>query len=335
MRYGTLKDCVHIQRVEIEPSTREKPFRFQNIADALAFSRITGQIVYCVIGPDVDFFIIFPGGRVEDHSSAVLETNERHEAMLMSRRARIAAPTESDGVPKASFKCSNCGAEDAEYIHVRGLGCSKCNPIQHFNSTTPTDSGNAAQMKPLTFAEFSRVNRERCESPQGFNHKLESWSTSDWFLAMIGEVGEAANIAKKLNRYRDGIPGNKVSREELEAKLRQELGDVFVYLDLLAQSVGVSIADAAVEVFNAKSQELGCPIQLRVALRGAESTPAEGTWLNLKREAVAPNPNQFSSGNVLTPEHLEKAVEVAKKFYTQAPPNPQPAAQCGEDWSEK
>lgn len=115
-------------------------------------------------------------------------------------------------------------------------------------------------MKTLTFEQFSNVNRARCESESGFNHKLDSWSTSDWFLAMVGELGEAANIAKKLNRVRDGIPGNKSTPEELRAKLRQELGDVFVYLDLLAQSVGVSIADAAVEVFNAKSRELDCPI---------------------------------------------------------------------------
>lgn len=118
----------------------------------------------------------------------------------------------------------------------------------------------------LTFERFSRINRERCESENGFNHKLGSWSTSDWFLAIVGEIGEAANIAKKLNRYRDGIPGNKMSKEELEAKLRQELGDVFVYLDLLAQSVGISIEDAAVEVFNAKSNELGCPIVIAAAL---------------------------------------------------------------------
>src|SRR2546429_5564995 len=76
----------------------------------------------------------------------------------------------------------------------------------------------------------------------------------------MGELGEAANIAKKLNRVRDGIPGNKSSKEELQAKLRQELGDVFVYLDLLAQSEGFFIGNAATEVFNAKSQELNCPI---------------------------------------------------------------------------
>ncbi len=112
----------------------------------------------------------------------------------------------------------------------------------------------------LRFDEFSAVNRARCEHPQGFNHPLAGWSSSDWMTALVGEVGEAANVVKKLNRYRDGVPGNKLSEAELRDQLRKELGDVFVYLDLMAQALGFSIADAAVEVFNAKSAEIGCPI---------------------------------------------------------------------------
>jgi NTP pyrophosphatase (non-canonical NTP hydrolase) len=112
---------------------------------------------------------------------------------------------------------------------------------------------------PLTFEAFSAANVRRCEHAQGFNHKLSDWDTSDWFLAVLGELGEAANVAKKLNRVRDGIPGNKETPDELRAKLRKELGDAFVYLDLTARAHGFNIADAAVEVFNAKSVEIGYP----------------------------------------------------------------------------
>jgi NTP pyrophosphatase (non-canonical NTP hydrolase) len=114
----------------------------------------------------------------------------------------------------------------------------------------------------LTFEAFSEANRARCESPKGFGHQLHAWSTSDWMTALVGEVGEAANVVKKLNRYRDGVPGNKVSEADLRDMLRKELGDVFVYLDLMAQSLGFSIADAAVEVFNAKSEDIGYPGKL-------------------------------------------------------------------------
>lgn len=112
---------------------------------------------------------------------------------------------------------------------------------------------------PMTFGQFSEANRARCESPQGFNHPLTGWSSSDWMTALVGEVGEAANVVKKLNRYRDGVPGNKVSEQDLRDQLRRELGDVFVYLDLMAQSLGFTIADAATEVFNTKSADIGYP----------------------------------------------------------------------------
>lgn len=114
----------------------------------------------------------------------------------------------------------------------------------------------------MTFGQFSEANRERCESPQGFNHPLHGWSSSDWMTALVGEVGEAANVVKKLNRVRDGVPGNKLSALELRDQLRKELGDVYVYLDLMCQSLGFSIADAAAEVFNAKSTEIGYPKKL-------------------------------------------------------------------------
>ena len=114
----------------------------------------------------------------------------------------------------------------------------------------------------MTFGQFSQANRERCESPQGFNHPLVGWSTSDWMTATMGELGEAANVVKKLNRVRDGVPGNKQTEQQLRDQLRKEIGDVFVYLDLMAQSLGFNIADAAAEVFNAKSADIGYPKSL-------------------------------------------------------------------------
>jgi NTP pyrophosphatase (non-canonical NTP hydrolase) len=115
----------------------------------------------------------------------------------------------------------------------------------------------------LTFKRFSEANRARCESSHGFNHNLTSWDTSDWFLAILGELGEAANVGKKLNRVRDGITGNKQTPDELRAKLKRELGDVFVYLDLTAQAHGFHLIDAVIDVFDSKSEEIGYPVRLR------------------------------------------------------------------------
>lgn len=76
----------------------------------------------------------------------------------------------------------------------------------------------------LTFAILRAANLSRCGRwhPRGLNE----WSLSDWFTATMGELGEAANIAKKLNRYRDGIAGNVLTEQELRAELADEIADL-------------------------------------------------------------------------------------------------------------
>ena len=104
---------------------------------------------------------------------------------------------------------------------------------------------------------FSAKNRERCESPEGFNHRVTDWSLSDWITAVMGELGEAANVVKKLNRVRDGIPGNKETEAALREKLLRELADTFIYLDLVFQALGTTASSVVPQIFNAKSAEIG------------------------------------------------------------------------------
>jgi NTP pyrophosphatase (non-canonical NTP hydrolase) len=105
--------------------------------------------------------------------------------------------------------------------------------------------------------DFATENRRRCEAPDGFNHPLHSWSLSDWMTATLGELGEAANVAKKLNRVRDGIPGNDKSEAELRAMLADEIADAFIYLDLMAQREGINLAEAVRRKFDVTSRKIG------------------------------------------------------------------------------
>lgn len=114
----------------------------------------------------------------------------------------------------------------------------------------------------LSFQGFSAVNKMRCEHPTGFNHRINSWSLSDWLTATMGELGEAAYIAKKLNRVRDGVPGNKETEQELRAAFNKEVADTLIYLDLLAQSQGFSLDEAVREKFNETSKKMGCLIEV-------------------------------------------------------------------------
>ena len=108
--------------------------------------------------------------------------------------------------------------------------------------------------KPLTFSER---NLRRCQSPNGFCHNLNDWSLSDWMTAVAGELGEAANVVKKLNRVRDGIPGNKETEAELRAALAEEIADTVIYLDLLAQAAGFDLETIRDAKFAKTSAKIG------------------------------------------------------------------------------
>lgn len=83
---------------------------------------------------------------------------------------------------------------------------------------------------------FSVVNMSRALRwhPQG----LESWSTADWAVALQGEVGEVLEVlAASWN-----APLNRAS-------LANEIGDAYAYLDLFAQSCGVTVEQCTAGLF--------------------------------------------------------------------------------------
>mgnify|MGYP000146046256 CR=1 FL=1 len=77
---------------------------------------------------------------------------------------------------------------------------------------------------------------------------------------LAGEVGEACNVIKKLERERMGIRGSRATREQLA----EELADIVICTDLIAMDAGIDL-DAAVQAkFNATSEKVG--LKTRLAL---------------------------------------------------------------------
>lgn len=116
----------------------------------------------------------------------------------------------------------------------------------------------------LTIEEFTRINHVRCVN--GFKHNPSDWSLSDWVTAVAGELGEAANIVKKLNRIRDGVPGNAAHETEsaLHVMLADELADVQIYLNLFMTRLGIDVPASIVSKFNRTSAKIGSDITLSV-----------------------------------------------------------------------
>jgi NTP pyrophosphatase (non-canonical NTP hydrolase) len=81
------------------------------------------------------------------------------------------------------------------------------------------------------------------------------WPPASWLQAVIGELGEYANLRKKVER-------GDITAEDARGKLAAELADVVIYLDLLAFQLGIELGPAVMETWNAKSKQLGIPIYL-------------------------------------------------------------------------
>jgi NTP pyrophosphatase (non-canonical NTP hydrolase) len=108
------------------------------------------------------------------------------------------------------------------------------------------------------------VNVERAQRwHKGFPYGDDDWSGADWSNAMCGEVGEAANVVKKIRRLETGTM--QIGEPELEY-LRQQLGheiaDVILYADLLAAYYGIDLASVITQKFNLVSEKYGFPERL-------------------------------------------------------------------------
>lgn len=75
---------------------------------------------------------------------------------------------------------------------------------------------------------------------------------------LAGEVGEACNVIKKLERERLGIVG---SRDTVD-HLAQELADVIICADLIAMEYGIDLDQAVMNKFNATSEKVGLKTRL-------------------------------------------------------------------------
>lgn len=75
---------------------------------------------------------------------------------------------------------------------------------------------------------------------------------------LAGEVGEACNIIKKLERERLNIKGSRATKLELA----DELADVIICVDLICMHLNINLAQAIANKFNATSDKMGFEVKL-------------------------------------------------------------------------
>lgn len=117
----------------------------------------------------------------------------------------------------------------------------------------------------LTFRTLREANKQRL--PQYRNKRGElahkcndgsDWLLSQWSNATLGELGEAANLIKKIERGDLDLNDPAVRLE-----LGREFADVVAYLDILAMRAGIDLGHATVEKFNVVSERVGSDVFIR------------------------------------------------------------------------
>src|SRR4051812_34002703 len=97
------------------------------------------------------------------------------------------------------------------------------------DSIPPWDEDGEAN---LSYRTLRKKDVQRCHD--SFDDHLAKWSPNDWMTAVVGELGELANLLKKIHRGYDLTRGQ--TKEEMKKLLAKEWADTMLYLDLLGES---------------------------------------------------------------------------------------------------
>lgn len=93
-----------------------------------------------------------------------------------------------------------------------------------------------------TFDDF----QDRSEARKKWLHRFtneDDWSPADWVLAIAGEVGELANILKKVRRH-------DFTLEQVRPQCLKEAADIITYCDLFMTCLGARTSDELYKKFD-------------------------------------------------------------------------------------
>lgn len=114
----------------------------------------------------------------------------------------------------------------------------------------------------LTFEALRKANRARLPLFRDAKGRVchskkdgSDWSPAQWLQAVLGELGEYANLRKKVER-------GDLTIEEARPMLADELADVATYLDILAMQLDVDLGQAVASKFNRVSERVGAHVFL-------------------------------------------------------------------------
>lgn len=106
----------------------------------------------------------------------------------------------------------------------------------------------------LSFNTLRSANEQRIKSSK-YEKCERDWTTAHWLQATVGELGELANIMKKVDR-------GDFTLDAARSDIAKELADVQTYLDILAMKLGIDLGMATKDKFNEVSKRIGSRVHI-------------------------------------------------------------------------
>lgn len=109
----------------------------------------------------------------------------------------------------------------------------------------------------LRTANIARISRFKNAKGEPAHSEMDGsdWALSAWSNATLGELGEAANLIKKIER-------GDLNLEQARPALAKEFADVLIDLDILAFRAGIDLGAATIDKFNEVSRKVGAAVYL-------------------------------------------------------------------------
>lgn len=193
---------------------------------------------------------------LEEGSTPVVEFSP--PTMLAAPTVKAEQWTDGDNI-KHLNDCDVSGCGRCENLMYFYQACDECGAWGH-NDAGPcaclkiSPSLPAAGSAGLTFNALRAANAERIVSSK-YRKCEENWTPAHWMQATVGELGELANLLKKVDR-------GDFPFDDVKADVAKELADVQTYLDILALKLGVDLGQATIDKFNEVSERIGSPVRL-------------------------------------------------------------------------
>lgn len=226
--------------------------------------------------------------KIETHPG---KTKQEWDELVSLRKALISAfQIALDKIPvkvpvhnEAGLLPCYCGGnpeyDNSDSGSGKWYGCDKCGikVFAHYgflDEDLRSAWNRQATRQPisLTFSSLRQANIARLPEFKDANgrpaHESEDgsdWSPAQWLQAVIGELGEYANIRKKFER-------GDLELEEFKELAWKELADVQCYLDILARRcldtseethpTGVDLGQSVIDKFNLISERVKSSVRL-------------------------------------------------------------------------